>query len=97
MFLRKVRLVMTAAAVVAALVTSAVALAQSGIGRPNDGTGKNRPVDLPRWTYHILVSRNGEPPRKVAVVEMTRDAPVRVDAPGALILIQPKRDGEPDR
>jgi membrane fusion protein, multidrug efflux system len=28
---------------------------------------------------------------------MTGDTPIRVDAPGALILIQPKRDGEPDR
>src|SRR5262249_52735834 len=33
---------------------------------------------------------------KVAVVEMTGDTPIRVDAPGALILFQPKRDGEPD-
>jgi membrane fusion protein (multidrug efflux system) len=33
----------------------------------------------------------------VAVVEMTGDTPIRVDAPGALILFQPKRDGEPDR
>ncbi len=28
---------------------------------------------------------------------MTGDTPIRVDAPGALIFIQPKRDGEPDR
>jgi membrane fusion protein, multidrug efflux system len=97
MFLSKVKLVMTAAAVVAALAAGAVALAQSGIGRPKDGTGKPQHVDSPSWTYHILVSRNGEPPRKVAVVEMTGDTPMRVDAPGALILIQPKRDGEPDR
>ena len=97
MFLRKVKLVMTAAAVVAALAAGAVALAQSGIGRPKDGTGKPQHVGSPSWTYHILVSRNGEPPRKVAVVEMTGDTPIRVDAPGALILFQPKRDGEPDR
>ena len=97
MFLSKVKLVMTAAAVVAALAAGAVALAQSGIGRPKDGTGKPQHVGSPSWTYHILVSRNGEPPRKVAVVEMTGDTPIRVDAPGALILIQPKRDGEPDR
>ena len=97
MFLRKVKLVMTAAAVVAALAAGAVALAQSGIGRPKDGTGKPQHVGPPRWTYHILVSRDGEPPRKVAVVEMTGDTPIRVDAPGALILFQPKRDGEPDR
>jgi membrane fusion protein, multidrug efflux system len=97
MFLAKVKLVMTAAGVVAALAAGAVALAQSGIGRPKDGTGKPQPVGSTSWTYHILVSRNGEPPRKVAVVEMTGDTPIRVDAPGALILIQPKRDGEPDR
>jgi membrane fusion protein, multidrug efflux system len=97
MFLSKVKLVMTAAAVVAALAAGAVALAQSGIGRPKDGTGKPGPADSPSWTYHILVSRNGEPPRKVAVVEMTGDTPIRVDAPGALILFQPKRDGEHDR
>ncbi len=97
MFLRKVRLVMTAAAVVAALAAGAVALAQSGIGRPKEGTVKPKHVVSPGWTYHILVSRNGEPPRKVAVVEMTGDTPIRVDAPGALILFQPKRDGEPDR
>ncbi len=97
MFLRKVKLVMTAAAVVAALAAGAVALAQSGIGRPKDGAGKPQHVGSPSWTYHILVSRNGEPPRKVAVVEMTGDTPIRVDAPGALILFQPKRDGEPDR
>ncbi len=97
MFLSKVKLVMTAAAVVAALAAGAVALAQSGIGRPKDGTGKPQHVGSPSWTYHILVSRDGEPPRKVAVVEMTGDTPIRVDAPGALILIQPKRDGEPDR
>jgi membrane fusion protein (multidrug efflux system) len=94
MFLRKVKLVMTGAAVVAALAAGAVALAQSGIGRPKEGTGKPQHVGSPSWTYHILVSRNGEPPRKVAVVEMTGDAPIRVDAPGALILFQPKRDGQ---
>jgi RNA polymerase sigma factor (sigma-70 family) len=93
MFLRKVKLVMTAAAVVAALATGAVVLAQSGIGRPKDVTGKPQHVGSPSWTYHILVSRDGEPPRKVAVVEITSDTPVRVDAPGALILIQPKRQG----
>ncbi len=97
MFLSKVKLLMTAAAVVAALAAGAVALAQSGIGKPKDGTSKPQQVDAPSWTYHILVSRNGEPPRKVAVVEMTGDTPIRVDAPGALIFIQPKRDGEPDR
>ena len=97
MFLRKVKLVMTAAAVVAALAAGAVALAQSGIGRPTDETGKPQHVGSTSWTYHVLVSRNGEPPRKVAVVEMTGDTPIRVDAPGALILFQPKRDGEPDR
>ena len=97
MFLSKVKLVMTAAAVVAALAAGAVALAQSGIGRPKDATGKPQPGSSPTWTYHILVSRDGGPPRKVAVVEMTSDTPIRVDAPGALILIQPKRDGEPDR
>ena len=97
MFLRKVKLVMTAAAVVATLAGGAVALAQLGIGRPKDGTGKPQHVGSPGWTYHILVSRNGEPPRKVAVVELTSDTPIRVDAPGALILIQPKRDGDPDR
>jgi membrane fusion protein (multidrug efflux system) len=88
MFLRKVKLVMAAAA----LGAGAVALAQSGIGRPKDGAGKPQHVGSPGWTYHILVSRNGEPPRKVAVVEMTGDTPIRVDAPGALILFQPKRD-----
>ncbi len=97
MFLSKVKLLMTGAAVMAALAAGAVALAQSGIGRPKDGTGKPQHLGSPSWTYHILVSRNGEPPRKVAVVEMTGDTPIRVDAPGALILIQPKRDGEPDR
>ncbi len=97
MFLSKVKLVMTAAAVVTALAAGAVALAQSGIGRPKDGTGKTQHVDSPSWTYHILVSRNGEPPRKVAVVETTGDTPIRVDALGAFILIQPKRDREPDR
>ena len=65
-------------------------LAQSGIGRPKDGTGKAQHVGSPSYTYHILVSRNGEPPRKVAVVEMTGDTPISVDAPGALILFQPK-------
>jgi hypothetical protein len=44
MFLRKVKLVMTAAAVVAALAAGAVALAQSGIGRPKDGTVKPQHV-----------------------------------------------------
>jgi RNA polymerase sigma factor (sigma-70 family) len=93
MFLRKVKLVMTAATIVAALAAGAVALAQSGIGRPKDGTVKPGSVGSPNWTYHILVSRNGEPPRKVAVVEIRDDTPIRVDAPGALILIEPKRQG----
>ena len=39
MFLSKVKLVMTVAAVVAALAAGAIALAQSGIGRPKDGSG----------------------------------------------------------
>lgn len=97
MFLSKVKLVMTASAVVAALAAAAVALAQSGIGRPKDGAGKPQHVGSSSWTYHILVSRNGEPPRKVAVVEMTGDTPITVDTAGALILFQPKRNGEPDR
>jgi membrane fusion protein (multidrug efflux system) len=97
MFLRKLKLVMAVAAVVAALAAGAVALAQSGIGRPKEETGKPQHVGSPRWTYHILVSRDGEPPRKVAVVEMTGDTPIRVDAPGALILFRPRRDGELDR
>jgi membrane fusion protein (multidrug efflux system) len=97
MFLCKVKLVMTAATVLAALAAGARALAQSGIGRPEDETGKPQHAGSPSWTYHILVSRNGEVPRKVAVVEMTGDTPIRVDTPGALILIQPKRDVEPDR
>ena len=95
MFLRKVKLVMTAAAVVAALAAGAVALAQSGIGKPKDGTGKPQHVGSPSWTYHILVSRNGEPPRKLAVVEMTGDKPIRVDAPGAFILFQPSATASP--
>jgi membrane fusion protein (multidrug efflux system) len=95
MFLRKVRLVMTAVAAVAALADGAVALAQSGIGRPKDETGKPEHVGSPSWTYHILVSRDGDPPRKVAVVAMTVDTPIRVDAPGALILFQPKPDRQP--
>jgi membrane fusion protein (multidrug efflux system) len=97
MFLSKVKLVMTATAVVAALAAGAVALAQSGISRPKAATGKTRQAGSTSWTYHILVSRNGEPPRKLAVVEMTGDAPITVDAPGALIVFRPKRDGEPDR
>ncbi len=95
MFLSKVKLVMTAAAVVAALAAGAVALAQSGIGRPKDGTGKPQHVGSPSWTYHILVSRNGEPPRKVAVVEMTGDTPIRVDAPGASFSFSPSATASP--
>ncbi len=97
MFLNKVKLAMTAVAVVVALVACAVALAQWGIGRPKEGTSKAQHAGSPSWTYHILVSRDGEPRREVAVVEMTGDMPIRVDTPGALILFQPKRDGEPDR
>ena len=92
MFLRKVKLVMTAAAVVAALAAGGVILAQSGIGRPKDGTVKAEPVSSPSWKYHIGVSRDGKPPRPVAVVELTGDATIRVDAP-ALIFIQPKPQG----
>jgi membrane fusion protein (multidrug efflux system) len=97
MFLRKIKLAMAAAPVAAALAAGAVALAQSGIGKPKVGTGDPQHVGSPSWTYHILVSGKGEPPRKVAVVEMTGDRPIRIDAPGALILFHPKRDGEPDR
>jgi hypothetical protein len=94
MFLRKIKLAMTAAAVMAVLAAAgAVVLAQSGIGGPKDGTAKPQNVGSPNWTYHIMASRDGEPPRKVAVVEITDDTPVRVDAPGALILIQPERQG----
>ena len=95
MFVSKVKLVMTATAIVAAVAAGAVALAQSGVGRPKDKTDKPQQAGSSGWTYHILASRNGEPPRKVAVVEMTGDTPIRVDAEGAVILFQPKRDGEP--
>ncbi len=61
MFLSKVKLVMTAAAVVAALAAGAVALAQSGVGKPKGGTSDPPNVGSASWTYHILVSRNGEP------------------------------------
>jgi membrane fusion protein (multidrug efflux system) len=97
MFLSKVKFVLKATAVVAALAAGAGALAQSGIGRSKDGTDKPQHADSPSWIYHILVSREGEPPRKVAVVEMTGDTPITVDAPGALIRFQPKHDGDADR
>jgi membrane fusion protein (multidrug efflux system) len=96
MFLSKLKLVLPAAAIVAALAAGAIALAQAGIDRPKEETGTPPNVGSPSWTYHILVSRDGEPPRKVAVVQMTSDAPIRVDAPGAVILFQPKRDGKPE-
>jgi membrane fusion protein (multidrug efflux system) len=97
MFLRKVKHVMTASAILALLAAGAGAVAQSKINRPKDKTGKPQQVGSSSWTYHILVSRDGEPPRKVAIVELTDDTPIRVDAPGALILIQAKHNGEPDR
>ena len=95
MFMSKVKLVMTATAIVAAFAAGAVALAQSGVGRQKDKTDKPRQAGSSGWTYHILASHNGEPPHKVAVVEMTGDTPIRVDAEGAgLFSFQPKRDGE---
>ena len=97
MFLSKLKLVVRVATVMAAFTAGAVALAQSGIGRSKEGAGKAENASTSGWTYHILVSRDGEPPRKVAVVEMTGDTPITVDAPGALIRFQPKRDGEPNR
>ncbi|MGO9914376.1 MAG: efflux RND transporter periplasmic adaptor subunit [Isosphaeraceae bacterium] len=97
MFLSKVKTVLTAAVVVAVLAAGAVAFVQSGIGEPKDGTSQSQHVGSPSFTYHILVSRDGGPPRKVAVVAMTDDTPLRVDAPGALILFQPKRVGQADR
>jgi membrane fusion protein, multidrug efflux system len=96
MFLRKVNLATTAVAIVAGLAAGAVALAQSGIGRPKDGAGKPDHLGPPGWTYHILASLDGEPPREVAFVEMSGDKPIRVDVPGALIVFQPKRDGGRD-
>lgn len=72
MFLSKVKLVMTAAAVVAALAAGAVALAQWGLGRLKDGTGEPQHVGSPSGTYHILVSHKGEPPR-MALVEVKND------------------------
>ena len=96
MLLCKVKSVITAAAVVALLAAGAVGLAQTGINKPLDRPGNAQHAGSSGWTYHISVSRDGEPPRKVAAVEMTGDTPIRVDAPGALILIQPKRDGEPE-
>ena len=97
MFLSKVKLVMTAAAVVAALAVGATALAQSGLGRPKDGTGKSgssahRAIPTTFWSRGTASRR-----APVAVVEMTGDTPIRVDAPGARNLIEPKRDGEPSR
>ena len=94
MFMGKVKIVMTATAVVAALAAGAIAFAQTGIARQKDKTDKRPQAGSSGWTYHILASRNGEPPRKVAVVEMTGDTPIRVDTEGALILFQPKRDGD---
>jgi membrane fusion protein (multidrug efflux system) len=96
MFISKIKFVMTAAAIMTALAAGAIALAQSGANRAKDATEKPQDVGAATWTYHILASRDGEPPRKVAVVELTGDAPIRVDAPGALILIQPRRDGDSD-
>jgi RNA polymerase sigma factor (sigma-70 family) len=91
MYLSKLKLVVTATAVVTALTAGAVALAQQGNNRTNDPPGQKERAASPAWTYQIFASRDGEPPRKVAVVEMVDDTPIRVDAPGALILFQPKQ------
>ena len=61
---------------------------KDAISKPQPG--KLADLDVP----HSRLSRRR---RRHAVVEVTSDSPIRVDAPGALILIQPKRDGEPDR
>ena len=50
MFLSKVKLVTTAAVVVAALVAGALAFAQSRNGKPKDGTGKSQRVGSPSST-----------------------------------------------
>jgi RNA polymerase sigma factor (sigma-70 family) len=91
MFLSKFKMAMTGMAIVTALTAGAVAVAQQGTRPPNDAASRSGPTASPTWTYQILASRDGEPPRKVAVVEMTDDTPIRVDAPGALITFQPKR------
>jgi RNA polymerase sigma factor (sigma-70 family) len=91
MLLSKLKMAMTAAAIVTAVTAGAVAVAQQGTRPSNDAAGQSERTASPAWTYQILASRDGGPPRKVAVVELTDDAPIRVDAPGALILFQPKR------
>ncbi|WP_422928474.1 efflux RND transporter periplasmic adaptor subunit [Singulisphaera sp. PoT] len=94
MLLRKIKLAATAAGVVAVIAAGAVALAQPGTAQPKDPGGGAKGVEPANWTYHILVSRKDEPPRKVAVVEMIGDTPIRVEAPGASILISPRGDEE---
>src|SRR5262249_43997233 len=53
MFLRKVKLVMKVLAVVAVFAAGAVALAQSGIGKPKDAPNQPQDAGSTSWTYHI--------------------------------------------
>jgi hypothetical protein len=64
MFPRKVKLVMTAATVVAALAAGAVALAQSGIDRPKIGTAK------PQHVGSLPAAAAAEPPMHVMYVNI---------------------------
>jgi membrane fusion protein (multidrug efflux system) len=58
MLLSKVKIVMTAAAIVPALASGAVALAQSGNGRPKDGTGNRKVVvTRPKVTDVVITQR----------------------------------------
>jgi multidrug efflux pump subunit AcrB len=64
MFLRKVKLVMTAATVVAALAAGAVALAQSGIDRSKDGAAK------PEHVGSLPAAAAAEPPMEAMYVNI---------------------------
>ncbi len=81
MFLSKLKMAMTAAGRCDGPDRRRRRCAQQGTRPSNDTPGERQRVASPTWTYQILASRDGEPPRKVAVVQMTDDTPIRVDAP----------------
>ena len=90
MFLNKLKLAASAVVAATALAAGAGALAQQEFRRTGQDLAPDQRHGSPVWTYQILASRDGEPMRKLAVVELN-DEPIHINTPGREIILQPKR------
>jgi RNA polymerase sigma factor (sigma-70 family) len=91
MFLSKLKIAVSITIIAATLTVGIVAFAQQKDDRSQATPVEPTPAVDDDWTYEVIATKAGMEPRKLAVVRLPIADAVRINAPGAVIVFEPKR------